>query len=970
MTTQANPFETLSGAPENKDSENNSSGDVRNTPSTAYSLAKDSIPTDFIGRDGNYSKEEMLALFKPDYALPEEFVFHPMVMTKEAMQPVAFTPDEGRFSGKQSSAFQRGGRGGRGFSTRGGRGGPPRGRGGRGGKLEGHGESKFSAFGREGEAGSWRDKRRERGEDDHEGEDEEYEYHEDGALDKSSDVTDLSESKDDDWDEVKKKKKKKKELDSSMDMKLRHSQEATTKKDDARKEVPTTASTDKAVAPLEKPKPAMPTQATPQPVVEKPTPSPKPVETPQYAPQLTLSAVQDALKQQLEGTTWVYKDSQGIDHGPYPSSKMNEWIMHNFLQADLILRKATDNKWVFLGELILMEQRNPFTGQALAEWVQSGTIPVLLHYQLLQLHQVLVQQQQQQHLPVNMQHVSPLPFNYPNTQHANPSLDQGQPSAVALLQQLQHLAQQTSPAQQAGWQNQGWGSPSPQQRVVQPAYPASPQPSQVHESGLTRKQGVFKIEDLEGASAPKSQKKEESPFSDLWGMNFGSLEKSGADKSQPERADDGNWQETNKPKTKKTHSAQSQPAQSTPTSKKQAQAPQPQQVQPQSPPQQPIVSVVPAPWANAAQNKGTSIKSIQEEDYKDFVIRQQREQQEFEERFKQQQATNQRLATPWGASNPTPASGSSLSKIQEEEMRRKQEEMRRKEQERAGIVEPEPKANWAAKQKPVAKGKPNMREILEEEARERERQKRDGQYSQPAPQPKLGAWASPEKSNMSVREILEEEERMAQMESQKKAQAAPQPQQQANNWANKDSKKQSNYSANANDVPLREVQQQEFKHQQKQTQQPKGGNKKNQSLTSIQQEQLKQRQIQSKNAPVQSNSAWKVNNGQAVSMRDILRQEEAQKGRGSNTNSNQAAAADDDENFWDYNPNQEAANNNAPVVSADEFPALMSSVKKEDKLKQALGGKQQSQQSKGKKKGRSTVDPNLLGFAAPTHEEQ
>ncbi len=90
MTTQANPFETLSGA-ENKDSENNLLGDAQNTSS--YSL-KDSIPTDYIGRDGNYSKEEMLALFKPDYALPEEFVFHPMVMTKEALQPVAFTPDE------------------------------------------------------------------------------------------------------------------------------------------------------------------------------------------------------------------------------------------------------------------------------------------------------------------------------------------------------------------------------------------------------------------------------------------------------------------------------------------------------------------------------------------------------------------------------------------------------------------------------------------------------------------------------------------------------------------------------------------------------------------------------------------------------------------------------------------------------------------------------------------------------------
>eukprot|EP00029_Vermamoeba_vermiformis_P009979 TRINITY_DN514_c0_g1_i1.p1 TRINITY_DN514_c0_g1~~TRINITY_DN514_c0_g1_i1.p1 ORF type:complete len:970 (-),score=299.34 TRINITY_DN514_c0_g1_i1:41-2950(-) len=969
MTTQANPFETLSGVPEHKDSENNSLGDNTNAPST-YSLAKDSIPTDFIGRDGNYSKEEMLALFKPDYSLPEEFVFHPMVMTKEAMQPVAFTPDEGRFAGKQSSAFQRGGRGSRGFSTRGGRGGPPRGRGGRGGKIEG--ESKFSAFGREGEAGSWRDKRRERGEDDHEGEDEEYDYHEDGGLDRS---TDLSESKDDDWDEVKKKKKKKKELDSSMDMKLRHSQEAT-KKEEVKKEVAADID-NKAAVPLEKPKPTIPSQPMqPQPVVEKPATAPvsKPAETPsQGTPQLTLSAVQDALKQQLEGTTWVYKDSQGIDHGPYPSSKMNEWIVHNYLQADLILRKVTDNKWVYLGELILMEQRNPFTGQPLAEWVQSGTIPVLLHYQLLQLHQVLVQQQQQQQLPVNMQHASPLPFHYPGTQHVNSSLDQSQsqPTASALLHQLQHLAQQTSPAQQAGWPNQGgWGSPSPQ-RAPQPVYPASPQPpQQVHgESGLTRKQGVFKIEDLEGkSSAPKQQKREESPFSDLWGMNFGSLEKSNADKSQQSAVDDSNW-ETNKPKSKKSQPAQAQQP-TPPHTKKQAQAPQPQQVQPQSPPQQPIVSAVPAPWANAAHNKGTSIKSIQEEDYKDYVTRQQREQQEFEERFKQQQALQQRLATPWGSGGSASSSSGSFNKIQEEEMRRKQEEMRRKEQERAGIVEPEQKVNWAGKQqKPATKGKPNMREILEEEARERERQKREG-YSQPQqPQPKLGAWASPEKTNMSVREILEEEERMAQLESQKKAQAAPQPQQQAANWANKDSKKQSNFSAKANDVPLREVQQQEFKHQQKQStpqpQQQKGGNKKTVSLSSIQQEQQKQRQIQSRNAPVQTNTVWKANNAQAVSMRDILRQEEAVKGVRSNTN-NQAAANDDDENFWDYNPNQEAANNNAPVVSADEFPALMSTVKKEDKIKQALGGKQQA---KGKKKGRS-VDPNLLGFAAPAHEEQ
>ncbi len=122
-------------------------------------------------------------------------------------------------------------------------------------------------------------------------------------------------------------------------MKLRHSQEAT-KKEDAKKE--TTSADNKAAVALEKPKPAIPSQPTqpqPQPAVEKPVAvqASKPAETPSHVtPQLTLSAVQDALKQQLEGTTWVYKDSQGIDHGPYPSSKMNEWIMHNYLQADLM----------------------------------------------------------------------------------------------------------------------------------------------------------------------------------------------------------------------------------------------------------------------------------------------------------------------------------------------------------------------------------------------------------------------------------------------------------------------------------------------------------------------------------------------------------------------------------------------------------------------------------------------------------
>ena len=116
-------------------------------------------------------------------------------------------------------------------------------------------------------------------------------------------------------------------------MKLRHSQE-TTKKEDVKKEglVDT-----KPVAPAEKPNPVIPVQPV-QSATENPiTPAAKPAETPtQAAPQLTLTAVQDALKQQLEGMSWIYKDSQGIDHGPYPSSKMNEWIVHGFLQADLM----------------------------------------------------------------------------------------------------------------------------------------------------------------------------------------------------------------------------------------------------------------------------------------------------------------------------------------------------------------------------------------------------------------------------------------------------------------------------------------------------------------------------------------------------------------------------------------------------------------------------------------------------------
>jgi len=41
-----------------------------------------------------YSREELLALFRIDYPLPKEFVFHPFVISKEPLKPVAFTSPE------------------------------------------------------------------------------------------------------------------------------------------------------------------------------------------------------------------------------------------------------------------------------------------------------------------------------------------------------------------------------------------------------------------------------------------------------------------------------------------------------------------------------------------------------------------------------------------------------------------------------------------------------------------------------------------------------------------------------------------------------------------------------------------------------------------------------------------------------------------------------------------------------------
>jgi hypothetical protein len=41
-----------------------------------------------------YTREELLALFKIDYPLPKDFIFHEMITSKEPFKPIALTPVE------------------------------------------------------------------------------------------------------------------------------------------------------------------------------------------------------------------------------------------------------------------------------------------------------------------------------------------------------------------------------------------------------------------------------------------------------------------------------------------------------------------------------------------------------------------------------------------------------------------------------------------------------------------------------------------------------------------------------------------------------------------------------------------------------------------------------------------------------------------------------------------------------------
>jgi hypothetical protein len=44
--------------------------------------------------EAKYTREELLALFRMDYPLPKDFIFHEMITSKEPFKPIALTPVE------------------------------------------------------------------------------------------------------------------------------------------------------------------------------------------------------------------------------------------------------------------------------------------------------------------------------------------------------------------------------------------------------------------------------------------------------------------------------------------------------------------------------------------------------------------------------------------------------------------------------------------------------------------------------------------------------------------------------------------------------------------------------------------------------------------------------------------------------------------------------------------------------------
>lgn len=93
---------------------------------------------------------------------------------------------------------------------------------------------------------------------------------------------------------------------------------------------------------------------------------------------------------------WWYKDPQGEVQGPFTAEDMSTWLLAGYFGADLLVRRG-DSAGVFfmLGRLFVDEQRHPFSGQSLLEFLATKPTVHPFKTQLVQLQQqqILLQQQ-------------------------------------------------------------------------------------------------------------------------------------------------------------------------------------------------------------------------------------------------------------------------------------------------------------------------------------------------------------------------------------------------------------------------------------------------------------------------------------------------------------------------------------------------------------------------------------------------
>jgi PERQ amino acid-rich with GYF domain-containing protein len=132
---------------------------------------------------------------------------------------------------------------------------------------------------------------------------------------------------------------------------------------------------------------------------------------------------------------WLYTDPQGDIQGPFTSEEMFDWMRTGYFRMELLVKRACDEEFRPLGEMIKLWGRVPFTrGTAPPPLVKPGSSqwkpiePLNLAQQqmLLQLQQQ--QQSQPQHLmkepgPVNQQLISPGGENATSSIWSGPSGD-------------------------------------------------------------------------------------------------------------------------------------------------------------------------------------------------------------------------------------------------------------------------------------------------------------------------------------------------------------------------------------------------------------------------------------------------------------------------------------------------------------------------------------------------------------------